>query len=453
MPLIERKPTVPKPDVQNTPKVQPEIYKTAVYEETNKPFQSMIAYVDGAPWSVEYYSQIVGKHSELKPIDTSASGVHQSYRHISNLEIRVTSALSDNYNAETSTMRTSGTGHIYGGVVPNVDDHFVTETNDRELTIFKIDSVEALSASRDTVYEVTYSVISRVSESPDIYKSITGKVAQEYAFIKNRINEGNSPLVVKEDYNKLLNLQQAFKDILDYYMSTFWSKGNRMMVLPGQSKLIYDYNNIEFLFKIADPCEHNSLLGVVRAPNVPSVFADQDNIFDALIKRSYQLSQNCNNTFALVRADAGGNNAWICGPAFYDIDYIVYPKNPDTTAVVSGTRPLTLASWKFEATKRKGQSFIDPENDVVAIPNGTVPLIKPACSGDYYVLSEDFYTGGSNLSGLEILVRDYLKNSTLSMDILTKIISRYPDMVRMDQFYYGPIILLLIKEASRKIYS
>ena len=49
MPLINRKPTVEKEQPINIPTVQPAVYKTAVYEESIKPYKSMIAYTDGAP--------------------------------------------------------------------------------------------------------------------------------------------------------------------------------------------------------------------------------------------------------------------------------------------------------------------------------------------------------------------------------------------------------------------
>lgn len=453
MALIQRKPLEVRKDVSNVPVVQPEGYKTAVYEENNKPFQSMISYVEGAPWSVEYFSQVLGKHSELKMIDTAAHAVHQSYSRVNNLEIRVTSPLSDSYNNETSTMQTRGTGHIYGGVVPNVEDHFITATADREPTIFRLISVDALSMSRDTVYEVNYMVVGKVADNLDIANSLRGKVSKDFEFLKNRINEGNSPLVVRDDFKKLLDLSQAYKDLLNYYMTTFWSKGNRMMLVPGQDKRIYDYNIIEFLFKLVNPYDHNSLLDVQRPPNAPSVFADQTNIFDVLLERSYSRLEQCNQKYGFVRSDAGGNNSFICGPSFYDIDYIVYPKDHDTTANIPGISPLTLASYDYKPTGRKGNPFPEPENTRFAIANGNVPLIFNAHLDGYYVFSKAFYEGTYSVSGLEILVRDYIQNKTLDINILSKLLDNYKVMLRMDQFYYIPILILLVKEASRKIYS
>lgn len=453
MPLIERKPTVPSQAPLNIPVVQPVVHQTAVYEESIKPFNSMIAYVEGAPWTVDYYSQVVGKHSELKAIDTMASGVHQSYTRVQDMELRVTSPLSDSYDQETATMKTTGTAHLYGGVVPNIEDHFITESADKHLTIFKVTDVETATASSSTVYEINYMVIGSIEDVPDIYNSLTSKVAKDYHFLKNRIMEGNSPLVVEEDYNKLLNLKQAYRTLLEYLMTVFYSKGNKMMCLPGQTKSIYDYNTIEFLFKIVDPTEHNNMLGVVRAPNAASIYADQSNIYDVLIERNYHMLDQCNALFGLIKADAAGKNVFIAGTSFYDIDYVVYPKNPDVTATHKGTRPIMLSDWKIETTSRKGISFPEPENDRVAIPNGNVPLIFNVHQNGYYVFSKDFYEGGSDISGLEILVRDYLKNKTLDLNILNKLLISFKSMLRMDQFYYGPILLLLIKEASRKVYS
>lgn len=453
MPLINRKPTVEKEQPINIPTVQPAVYKTAVYEESVKPYKSMIAYTDGAPWTVNYYSQVVGKHSELKAIDKLASNAQQSYIKITNLELRVTSPLSDSYDSATATMKTTGTAHMYGNVVPNVDDLFITETTDRTLTIFKLMDVEVASTSNDTVYEITYAVIGNVESIPDVYESIISKVSKEYHFLKNRIADGTNPLVAPEEYKQLIDLGQAYRDILNYHMTVFYSKANKMMVLPGQSTKIYDYSALEFLFKIVDPTDHINLLGVLRAPNAPSVFADQTNIYDILISRNYAYLDQCNKQMSFVRSSAGGTNTYILGPYYYDIDYLVYPRDEDTTATPNDVRKFEKINNLLQDTERKGTSFLFPEDDVVSIPNGSVPLIFPVHKDGYYVFSQDFYNGGTNISALEILVRSYLKNKTIDLNTLNKLISSYKSMKRMDQYYYGPILLLLIKETSRKVYS
>ena len=453
MALIQRKPTAAVEQELNTPKVQPVAYKTAIYEETNKPYKSMIAYVEGAPWTVNYYSQVVGKHSELKAIDRLASGSHQSYILIKDLELRVTSPLSDSYNEETATMKTTGTANMYSNVVPNVDDHFITESNDRSLTIFKITNVEVASTSNDTVYEVNYMVLGNVQNIPDIYSSLTSKVAKEYNFIKNRINEGSNPLVAPSEYKELMNLHQKYKEILNYHLSIFYNKSNNMMLLPGQSKKIYDYSAVEFLFKIVDPTEHNNMLSVLRAPNAPSVFSDHFNIYDVLIERNYDLLDQCNQKMTFVTPNISKTNTYLLGPFYYDIDYLVYPKNPDRSYTNKNLLPVPEAYWVLEKTSRKSSGFLLPEDDTVSIPNATVAVIHNVHNNGYYVFSGEFYNGGSEISALEILVKDYLKNQMLNISMLTKVISSYKSMTRMDQYYYGPIILMLIKEASRSMYS
>lgn len=457
MALIGRKPTVPKPAPINKPVVQPEVYKTAVYEETDKPYKSMIAYVEGAPWTVDYYSQVVGKNSELKAIDTLADGGHQSYIRINNLELRVTSPLSDSYDPDTATMKTTGTAHMYSSVVPNVDDHFITETMDKTITIFKVSGVTVASTSNDTVYEIEYFVIGNAINIPNLYKSLTSKVAKEYNFLKHRIAEGTNPLVAPSEYAQLLNLKKSYTDLLNYYMSIFYSKANKMMLLPGQSKKIYDYNAVEFLFKIIDPTEHNNMLGVLRAPNAPSIFAEQTNIYDVLISRNAVELEQCNKRIAFVKSNASGENNYILGPYYYDMDYIVYPNDPDFTATLKNQRSLKTEDVSLEVTQSRGHSFLRPEQEVISIPGSSVPLIYNVHKDGYYIFSKYFYDdteeGTMGISAIEILVRDYINNKTLDVSVLTKLIDSYKNMRRMDQYYYGPILLLLIKEASRKAYS
>jgi hypothetical protein len=89
----------------------------------------------------------------------------------------------------------------------------------------------------------------------------------------------------------------------------------------------------------------------------------------------------------------------------------------------------------------------------VTVGDSSFPLIKPVLIDDYYVLSEAFYTNEGVLSALEIQVRDYLNHKTLSLDLMEQLIADYPNWPVLEQFYYGPILALLCKEAPRGFYK
>jgi len=88
-----------------------------------------------------------------------------------------------------------------------------------------------------------------------------------------------------------------------------------------------------------------------------------------------------------------------------------------------------------------------PQNNV------NIPYYHPVLKDDFYVLSRAFYEDTADKSVLEILVKDYLKMQTLDLDKLYRLTETFKKLGRLEQFYYGPILMVLIKEADRASYS
>ena len=71
------------PNVQSTP-AQSTIVDTSIY-----PRNTLIAYMEGAPWLVNYYQRTLSKDMALYGHDASSSAVNQTYTKILNLETRL----------------------------------------------------------------------------------------------------------------------------------------------------------------------------------------------------------------------------------------------------------------------------------------------------------------------------------------------------------------------------
>ena len=88
-------------------------------------------------------------------------------------------------------------------------------------------------------------------------------------------------------------------------------------------------------------------------------------------------------------------------------------------------------------------------DNTVVLESGETPIIPPLYTDDSYVLSKAFYTGGDALSILELLTRDYLKHQTLDIRLIGVLLDHYPRWTALERFYYGPLVMLLTKEAIR----
>ena len=68
------------------------------------------------------------------------------------------------------------------------------------------------------------------------------------------------------------------------------------------------------------------------------------------------------------------------------------------------------------------------------------------------VFPEAFYDGKTDTL-MEILTRDYLKGAPVDTKQLIFMLDFFPKMERLEQFYFGPILMALIKQADRGAYA
>jgi len=98
-------------------------------------------------------------------------------------------------------------------------------------------------------------------------------------------------------------------------------------------------------------------------------------------------------------------------------------------------------------------TLADLINNQYVGPTATFPLIHLVTTDTSYVLSNAFYDNTSGKSVLEILTKDYLNQQSIDLPMLTALAQAYRNLGRLEQFYYGPIIMTLIKEVNRSTYS
>ena len=66
---------------------------------------------------------------------------------------------------------------------------------------------------------------------------------------------------------------------------------------------------------------------------------------------------------------------------------------------------------------------------------------------DTYIFSSKFYDNDGSKTVLEGLVLEYLNRKTINPNRLLNVLNNYLHWGQLEQFYYIPIILVLIKSA------
>ena len=453
MPIASYKPDADIATAPNTPVIQPESYKGVVQDDRNTPLHSLVAYISGAPWAVEYYSQIVGASNDLSEVDANRPNALQQYRRINKLELRVSTPLDSSFDSATGLSYVEGTATIYPFIVPNVSDYFITDAGDNQPGLFRIKSVQRLTFNRDSAFQVQYHLVGYLSQQEELVATLRDKTIREYHFSKERLLEGISPLLTTENYDKVVNLDASYHDLVNYYMATFFSRRKMTLVIPGQEVTAYDHYLVNYFLKIVDTLDNYDIRNIRMYGTDFDEVAKQPQFWQAMLDRDYSLLKYCNQTMGLASKAAFQSNSYIHGAFYSQMDYLVYPDSHDSTVATGGvTDGKLVSSMELIDSPSRPDNIIDAVLRSYITPTKTYDLYYKVRYDGKYVLSANFYNGTEQQSVLEILVKDYMKRSTIDLNMLYAVLHDFRSWERLEQFYYGPILMTLIKEADRSIY-
>lgn len=445
---------VPKPVL---PEAQPKNYMGLTYDNNQTPVSSLLSYVDGAPWTLHsFFRQVLGQHNDLKEIDPNLSPEFQSYNKIRNLEIRIQSDLSSTTNGDTQFTEVSGSALVYGFVIPNVNDYFIVETSHLRPALFRVTAVDRLTWRRESVHGIQYSMVDYVDSVQSLVNDLNRKTTSEYVFSRDRLMEGLSPILKTNDYKTIDDLNSERNRIGHYYLDAFSLTSTRTLNMPGQpGKRIYDSFLVDFILSTWGYIEFPEVIRIKQLPKSGDLYLEQPQFWDAIINRDRNRIEYGNKIMKVARTEAFPATTYIKSMWAARMDFIVYPYKPDTSAQSGGDlEPLPFATPVIKDTTNANGERPSGDQVYVEVDGRFIPGYHKVDTAGYYVLSRAFYENDSaKMSLLEILTRDYLNESTIDLRHLTALINMYPKMERMEQFYYGPLLMCLIRYADQRTHS
>lgn len=454
MAIAGYKPTSAETTEPNTPTIQPKDYKSVIYSDDNVPISSLLAFAEGAPWSVDYYQQVLSRDNDLREVDPTAPNIYQQYNLIKNMEIRVSSALSTNYDSNTGLTNAPGNGYIYPFLIPNINDYFVTDAGDTRKAMFRITNVERKTFNRDSGFSIDYELVGYTQVLQETYNGLNDRVIRNYYFSKDRLIENLQPILKDEDYQQISSLKTTYRELVLYYFKTFFNRRYMTVVLPGQTHGIYDPFLTRTLLKIVNTEDAPEIRLMKQIPTDNDPFLSQPQFWELMETKDYDGVSMCNQKMGIVSKYLFNRNTWLQGLFFSNIDYVVYPDTPDVSVLVAQNPDAKLLSSEeiIETANVQG-SLADMLSFTYVLNNTTIPVYTRILEDDYYVMGRAFYEDTDQKSLIEILVKDYLKQQTLSLEKLYKVVETFRRLSRLEQFYYGPILMILIKEADRASYT
>lgn len=433
-------------------------YKGVTVDTRYTPLANILQYVEGSKWSVVYYSQILGKDSELQPQDPNLSPVYQQYLRIEDLELRVTSALSFSQDTEVNFSVLEGESTVLPGLKPNKGDMFVADIGDGREAIFVVTEVNSKSFMKDALYSISYEVVDYSDKNTARLQDLENKSVRRTRFVKEFYHYGQNPLITDDEYLARVDLLEAKRQLIQQYFADFMSVEENTLLVPGQAKPTYDPYLTEYISKLISTDEA-PVLGKLRQPNVLGLRQMRmPTIWDCLSTLSYPMVYNCVWKTFLIESRYFRSYAPYSGVYYTSIGYVVAPQDrrtdvdlPYDTSCNAGTgAPVVFGGRRYNDISRLLPGTDLTMFDYTAPVDAAIPYVDRITElGGYYVFSEAFYRGEEVSSHLERLVRAMLKMESVDTHMLKILATQALRWENLERFYYIPVILTLINTYTR----
>lgn len=462
MAIIQEKPIV-KPKVDFKPEVQSPTRQSVFVDNKRLPTSNLQAYVSGYSFTIDYYQQILNTDSSLLSQDIGASSLFQQYRKIKNLEVKVSSPNSSDQNDDDKVFITRGTAVIHNGVIPNEGDMFAAGIGDGRMGVYNVTRSQRLSIMADSVYQIDYSLSYFKEAEPEKFKQLEEKVNVSVYYVKGYLAYNKNPLLIEAEYNSLLGLKKSYYEIAENMFLWFFSNEYKALLLPGQAVSILDIYLQEFYKLLLSNVEYSDKTQYFQPINVQDDnYLRYPQLYEALKFRDLNMLKIANHTMGLARTKAFHIDPMMENIRYTGIDYVVYPNSRHTHEDDQHNR-LDKGVSKNIIKRTFGlfdkDTLIDPITNTPIYPtiaaitydDRIVPVINEVNFDNTYVFSPAFYqsvitdTDSINLSLLEILVINYLRDKNYNPQTLELLISDYRNWSKLNQFYYMPIIMVLIQ--------
>lgn len=452
MPLINPSPTAPpepKPDVIQIAKP---LYRGVVVDTTYIPKDNLITKIDGFPWTVDYYSQVLDDDNAPSGQQPSQDPIYQQYTLVRGMEIKVTNPLTQTQDQTTKQFQTTGSAHLYPFITPNEGDMFIADIGDGRTGLFRINNTERKTIFKDSTFLVDYVLVDYLT--PERRGDLNLKVVDTLVYVRDFMQYGQNPLVSEESFNLIGQLTNRYKEIASAYYKLFMSNEFKTLIVPGQEYPVYDH----FLTKACQAIF--SIEEAWQQQHCRILNADDDyglkalSIWDALLNQDRNMMPSIFRQAGLITRTSFTRDAMLEGIYYSGIPYIVYPKDLDPSIEIQygGGYVKMLDDQKIVHVAgrplRPGDET-DPD-PLGELPWSDVPNINLVTADDHYIFSQAFYEQlPVGQSRLELSVRDYLNRKALDNRVLLTLANEWLQWGRVEQYYYIPILLILIRASIR----
>ncbi len=441
-------PIVP-PQIE-TVRVSTDDYKTAVVDTKWVPRSSILTHIEGSSWVVDYYAQILDTDSNLSGQQYTKNPVYQSYKKIANLELKVKTALNTDQDDANKEMNVTGDAVLYPSIIPNEGDMFVADIGEGKSAVFRVTSSKKNSIFKEACYDIAYVLD---TDNNDKKLDLEQKTTVVYYYHKDYLLNGSNPLILKNEMDTLLNLKKVYDIMLYQYFRRFFSHEFKTLLVPSQLMPTYDSYLTSYVLSMFGTQEAPEL-AYIRALNMDEDrVAKCDSIWSALKFKDISLLNTAFTKAGLISSLAFSRTPTYNGIRYSGVGAVVYPKNPYVTVDGSYVNSVKTISSELQASSdaATASNVLVRAVNLRKLDDDLGDNLYPVTVDDYYVLSANFYNNTNTQSTLETAVTAYINNNQVDADQLYNTAKNFHTWGSLEQFYYLPIVMTLIRSILKGI--
>lgn len=456
------------------------------------PRVNLITHIEGSAWTVDYYSQVLTKDSQLSGQQISLSASNQQYTKISNFVLKVTSTLSSTQK-EDKSMEVTGEAIVNPSVIANEGDMFVADIGEGRLAAFEITKTTKLSIFKQACFQISYKL---VSDDALRIEDLINKTVKETVYHDSFNLFGKNPIIVKDEHSILIELQEEYRKVLEYYFKRFYSKEFKTILVPMQSTSIYDPFLVEFLLSQFNSRDNHVINHVIKFNVQTDDTLETTSLWDSIKHRDVAYLNSSFSKYSLKDIKTLNSTAISNGIRYSGIRKIIYPSDSslsvdntlDSTLPINnnvvdnesfGNTNIELRTTNLRNLKGSNDLSSQVDNSVldnyytvlengeqlkifnplstdvvqntttqdtlsfINVPKEQLPI---SLSSEYYLLTENFYLNKtSDMSVFEGLVLSYINKQSVDKANILNICKEYHKWSLLQQFYYLPIVLVMVR--------
>lgn len=399
MPLINNT----KQSVEKTAPEPEERKVAAVYEKPDEP-QKYATYFEGNPWTVTYYSQILGEDDYPSRLDMAKDPSLQNYLKIVDLQLMIPDDEFSFNRDEVMVTSVTGSANVFPGIPVNQYDHFIAKNRDGSTGVWVVtEPPEPITWYNYHGHTIQFELVDFINSSYDIeFKRKTVDI--RYFDINNPTCPGSN---IKKVDNYAM-IREALKTIVSMLYTQYYDQLTRTLLLidPDTGTRKYDGNAVNFVREFL-PYEVRGARPVIQQYSTPTgeYQSLHKTIWDVLLDGDLTRMPLITSTVADVSTQEFNSPFIATGIGMVHIDQVVHPGDGD-------------------------------------LFNGVIDESELR----QYVFETPFYVDDElNMSDLESTVRKALRNEHYDMEPIYQWVKALPSVSYTQRFYRLLVLLWLLR--------